>query len=447
MAKKENSLSRRDFLGSALIMAVGAASAPLVKPLTSSPSGQIRKLRLALVGTGIRGSSLWGKTLLTEYGDAVEMVGLGDINSKRLAYAKSYMGAICPTFTDFDRMIKDTKPDAVIITTTDCYHAKYICRAMELGCDAITEKPMAIDEQMIQQILDMEKRTGKTLLVTFNYRYGPDAVKIKEVLESGEIGEVVSVDFHYYLNVDHGASYFRRWHAFKQYSGSLLVHKATHHFDLMNWWLDAEPIEVSAYGDLRVYGFNGPFRGERCMTCPHKTNCPFFWDITKDDHLMNLYVRAESEDGYIRDACVFREKINIWDTMTVQVLYHNDVAMSYSLNAFLPYEGWTVAFNGTKGRLDVRVYHAQPWQVENLAEFRITQNFRDSRSFAIKSGGESHWGADKAMQDHIFKKRLDDPLKQRAGSRDGALAALVGIAARRSIEQRRPFKIEELVKI
>ena len=300
---------------------------------------------------------------------------------------------------------------------------------------------------MVQKIIDTERQTGRKLTVTFNYRYGPDAMKIKEILMGREIGEITSVDFHWYLDVYHGASYFRRWHGFKQCSGSLLVHKASHHFDLMNWWLDAEPVEVNAYGELRRYGYNGAVRGERCMNCPHKASCEFFWDITKDEHAMNLYVKAESADGYIRDSCVFRSKINIWDTMSVQVRYHNRVPMSYSLNAFMPYEGFAVGFNGTQGRLDVRAYHAQPWKVDSLADFRITQSFKNSRTFALTSGEGSHWGADQVMQDQIFRDPKPDPLGRRAGSREGALSALIGIAARHSIEQGRPVKIDELVKI
>jgi predicted dehydrogenase len=300
---------------------------------------------------------------------------------------------------------------------------------------------------MAQEILDTQRRTGRNLIVTFNYRYGPEAVKIKEILLLKEIGDITSVDFNYYLNVYHGASYFRRWHAFKQFSGSLLVHKATHHYDLMNWWLSAEPVEVNAYGELRKYGYNGPFREKRCMNCAHQRKCKFYWDITKDIHLMSLYVNAEDEDGYIRDSCVFRNKINIWDTMNVQVKYHNKVSMSYSLNAFMPYEGYFVGFNGTEGRLDVRVYHNQPWKTDSLAEFRITQNFKKSRTFRVKSGGSSHWGADGIMQDRIFRGSESDPLGQAASLRDGILSILIGIAARRSIEQGRPFKIEELIKI
>jgi predicted dehydrogenase len=445
MTSHDSTWSRRKFLSASATAALGAASLPLWDPSRAHAQG--RKQRVALVGTGIRGSSTWGKNLIRSYGDVLEMVGLCDHNPLRLAYAKQYMGASCPTYTDFTRMVQETRPDTVIVTTTDCFHAKYICLAMRLGCDVITEKPMATDEAMCQDILDTERRTGKTVTVTFNYRYSPEAVKIKEILMSREIGEITSVDFNYYLDVFHGASYFRRWHGFKQFSGSLLVHKATHHFDLMNWWLSAEPLTVNAQGELRKYGHNGAIRSRRCMDCPHSSGCDFYWDIRPNQHLMNLYVKAESADGYLRDACVFRKKINIWDTMNVQVQYHNRVTMSYSLNAFMPYEGYFVGFNGTEGRLDARIYHQTPWEITSLADFRVTRNFKSSRTFNIQAGGGGHWGADGVMQDQIFRDVPPDPLARRAGSRQGALSILIGIAARRSIEQERPFKIDELVKI
>jgi len=446
MAKEQPRKSRREFISAA----AGAALSTAAVPLMSSASAQAEfagKLKVALVGTGIRGSGLWGKTLHENYGDVIEFVGLCDINSRRMEFAREYMGVTCSTFTDFDTMIKKTGPDAVIVTTVDCFHAKYICRAMELGCDVITEKPLATDEKMCQDIIDTEKRTGKHIRVTFNYRYGPCAERVKEILMSGEIGHVTSVDFSYFLDTDHGASYYRRWHAFKQNSGSLLVHKSTHHFDLLNWWLNAEPVEVNAHGKLRHYGWNSSFRGERCMNCKHKSTCPYYWDITKNEFLMNLYVRPESEDGYIRDACLFRETINIWDTMAAQVRYHNDVLLNYSLNSCMPYEGYAAGFNGTKGRLDVREYHNQPWEVDRLGDLRITSNFGNTRIFTIRGGGEGHWGGDTKMQDMIFRGPMPDPLGQTAGTRAGALSIMIGVAARRSIEQQRPFMIEELVKI
>jgi predicted dehydrogenase len=442
------SKSRRAFLGAAagaaMAAAAGAAPAQKREKQAEKPAGG--KKRYALVGTGIRGSTLWGKTLVENYGDILEFVGLCDINPKRVEFVKSYLGVSCPTFTDFDAMVAQTKPELVMVTTMDCFHAKYICRALELGCNVMTEKPLAVDEKQCQEIRDTERRIGRNVRVTFNYRYSPDAERIKTILASGEIGEITSADFHWYLDTSHGASYFRRWHAFKQNSGSLLVHKATHHFDILNWFLDADPIEINAYGDLRYYGFNGPYRAKSCRECTHKTECPYFWDITKDEFSMNLYVRAESEDGYIRDSCLWRENINIWDNMAVQMRYSNDALVSYSLVAGMPYEGYAIGFNGTKGRLDARIYHAQPWQVDRLADIRLTRKFKGTLETTIGQGGDGHWGADDKMQDMIFQN-APDPLGQSAGTRAGAMSILIGIAARHSIEQNRKITIDELVKI
>jgi predicted dehydrogenase len=451
MDKPSSHLGRREFLAAAATSGVGLALEPAAgQEAAAKPKGKSGRLRVVLVGTGGRGSTAWGKNLQSNYGDVVEFVGLCDINRKRMAVARDYIGVDCPMFMDtqFDEMIRKTSPDRVIVTTVDSFHPKYICRAMELGVDVISEKPMATDEKMVQQVLDTERRTGRKLIIAENYRYSPDAEAIKKIIDSEEIGIITSVDYNVYLNTDHGASYFRRWHGFKQFNGSVLDSEGCHFLDLVQWLLGAEPAEVQAFGALRRYGYNGEYRSERCMNCPHQGKCEFFWDITKDKFAMDFYVKAESEDGYLRDGCVYRRDINVWDTMTLNVRYHTGVMMSFSLNAFMPYEGYRIAFNGTKGRLDARVYHAQPWSVEGMADIRITPLFKASRTQTVgQGGGGGHWGADNKLHKSIFRGPVPDPLHQRVTVREAALECLLPIAARRSIEQQRTVFIEELVKI
>jgi hypothetical protein len=119
---------------------------------------------------------------------------------------------------------------------------------MNAGCDVITEKPMTTDAPQCLQILETCRRTGRRCRVAFNYRYSPPRAQVKDLLMRGEIGDVLSVDFHWLLNTHHGADYFRRWHSQKKISGGLFVHKSTHHFDLVNWWLGAVPVSVAATG-------------------------------------------------------------------------------------------------------------------------------------------------------------------------------------------------------
>ena len=150
-------------------------------------------------------------------------------------------------------MLKELKPDCVIVTCPDAFHDDYIVRALDAGCDCITEKPLTTTPEKAQRILDACKRNNRHVRVLFNYRYSPPRTQIKDLLMSGAIGDVLSVDFHWLLNTSHGADYFRRWHSQKEISGGLMIHKATHHFDLVNWWLGSDPEIVMAYGKKEFY--------------------------------------------------------------------------------------------------------------------------------------------------------------------------------------------------
>lgn len=429
------------------------------------------KKKLAIVGTGLRAIRCWGETVLSNYGDLVEFIGLCDINEGRAMYAKERMQMSCPIFTDFEQMLRTTKPDVVIVATIDSEHHRQIITALEMGVDVITEKPMTTDETKCKEILEVEKRTGKKVIVAFNYRHAPHPAKIKELLMSERIGKITSVDFNWYLDVHHGADYFRRWHAKKEYSGSLLVHKATHHFDVLNWWLDSDPVEVNAYGKLEHYGKNNPYRGPRCMDCEHRHYCRFYWDITKDERMMNLYVANENYDGYIRDNCVFREEIDTWDTMSVQIIYANGVAVNYSLTTYSPYEGWRISFNGMSGKMDSwidipyqsNVFENASQQTKHEMEMKsdkdeqpvgytdiiVADNFKEGfEHIKVPKYSGGHGGGDIRMLNRLFRDHNSiDTFHHVAGTRDGAISLLMGVAAGKSIEEKRPVKLAELTDI
>jgi len=437
------SWSRRQF-----VKAAGAAAAASVFPATPLAAVPAQpKRRYAIVGTGDRATGMWGAQLVERYPDILEFVGLCDINPKRAAVARELVGVACPTFTSFDQMCDQAKPDLVMVTTVDGFHARYIVNALDRGIDVLTEKPMVIDQAQCQEVLDAERRNKRKITVTFNYRYAPKHQLIKETLLSGEIGRIISVDFSWYLDVFHGADYFRRWHRLKASSGSLWVHKATHHFDLINWWLAADPVEVTAHGALSVYGRNGGVRSTHCRACPHKKTCAFHYDMTADARRMKLYASCEDADGYYRDGCVFREDIDIYDAMSALVTYSNGATMTYSVNAFLPIEGYRVAFNGEKGRLEVRDYERQAWKVDAPSEIALITNFGERRMLKVPAIEGGHGGGDDRLRDLIFRKVQVPAHMELPDSRAGATSCLTGIAARTSVEQRRTVRIAELLKL
>ena len=400
-----------------------------------------------MVGTGGRGIYSWGVPVIETYKEHVEFVALCDINPRRVEVSKQIMGIDAKTYEakDFELMIKETKPDIVIVTTTDCFHEKYIIQALELGCDVISEKPLAISAEQCQRIADAENRTGKKVFVGFNVRYMNESIEMKKILLSGELGRIIAIDYQECLNTLHGADYYRRWHGKIKYSGSLLLHKSSHQFDLVNWLLDAEPVDVQAIGKLAYYGHNNSYRARNCRTCSFTKECKFYWDMTQDKTAMTLYGNCEQADGYYRDGCVWDNEIDSYDTQSVQVNYNNGTQMTYSMNTYLPFEGQFIGFSGENGRLEVRLNAKQPWEVQGEKEFRLTKDSKTTRFWTLNSAKGAHGGADGRLRDMIFLPETPDPLGCKAGSRAGIMSSLIGIAARQSIETGQKVKIADLV--
>jgi predicted dehydrogenase len=410
---------------------------------------------------------MFRNAVLEKHRDCCEMVAFCDNNAGRLALAVDQAcekGARVPGYadTDFDRMVAETRPDCVIVTTRDCFHDQYIVRAMELGCDVITEKPMTTDEVKCQRIIDAQKRTGRKCTVTFNYRYSPPRTQVKDLLMSGVIGEVLSVDFHWLLDTHHGADYFRRWHRNHANSGGLMVHKATHHFDLVNWWLSSVPQTVFALGHRRFYTpktadrLGLTQRGERCHGCPEFARCTFKLDMAGNENLKKVYLDNERYDGYVRDQCVFSEKIDIEDSMNVVVGYASGVKMSYSLNAFCSWEGYMVTFNGTKGRLEhtcqEKVYINADGTVPGALKkdgthIRVFPQRQPAYEAELWTGTGGHGGGDDPLLADLFAVCPPaDKYLRAADQRSGAWSILTGVAANKSMASGQAVQAGALVR-
>lgn len=423
------------------------------------------KKRYAQVGVGGR-SSMYTRAILHQYQDTCELVALCDSNPGRLQMRKEYCqkrDVEVETYPPegFDGMIRECGVDVVIVTTMDSTHDEMICRAMELGCDVITEKPMTTDEKKCRRILDVQKRTGRSCRVTFNYRYAPPRTQLKDLLMSGRIGNVVSVDFHWMLSTGHGADYFRRWHRNKVNSGGLMVHKATHHFDLVNWWLSTVPEQVFAVGQRNYYRpetaerYGLSHRAERCKECDEIRKCPFSLEMAKMDNMRNLYLNNEHYDGYFRDRCVFSDSIDIEDTMNVIVNYRSGATMSYSLHAFMPWEGFTISFNGTRGRIEhvcrESVYVNGDGNTPGELQLKgshttVFPHFLPAEPLELWSGSGGHGGGDPVLLNDLFGTNPPaDKYLRAADQRAGAWSIMTGVAANHSLVSGQPVRIADLI--
>jgi predicted dehydrogenase len=226
--------------------------------MTSSSTSAAAR-RYAVVGAGAR-AAMYVDALAGEYADVGRIVALCDTNATRMRFHDERLRAAghpSPTTYGperFAQLLDAERPEVVVVTSPDHTHHRYADAALEAGCEVIVEKPLTTSVEGARAIAQAAATSSGELIVTFNYRYAPRNRVLREVVADGRIGEVTSVHFEWVLDTVHGADYFRRWHRDKEHSGGLLVHKASHHFDLVNWWIDDVPTRVHAAGALRFYG-------------------------------------------------------------------------------------------------------------------------------------------------------------------------------------------------
>jgi predicted dehydrogenase len=459
------------------------ASEAAASPAAAKEQGpQPRRAKIALIGTGGR-SEMYIRAILGTHSDTAELVALSDVNPGRVDYYQKLIGELGGTApvrsfepAQLTAFIRENSIDRVIVTTPDYTHADYIVEALEAGSDVVVEKPLTIDADGCRRITAAVAATGRNVVVTFNYRYSPRNSALKEIIQSGVIGKVTSIDFSWVLDTVHGADYFRRWHREKKNSGGLLIHKASHHFDLVNWWIDDVPERVFASGGLRFYGDkNAAERGlgarpERgtvdSQGADGGTKDPFVLDLRDDEKLRELYYENEHHDGYRRDQDVFTAGITIEDNLALIVDYQGGPTLNYSLNAHSPWEGYRVAVNGTEGRAELEVVEraavvsstdkknvvdpsATPVDEDdavrrNGERLVVQRHWEAAYEVPIINGEGGHGGGDILLLSDLFNGPGEDPLGRPSGYLDGLRSVSVGIAGNRSLESSLPVRIEDL---
>ncbi|ORY27875.1 putative oxidoreductase [Naematelia encephala] len=437
--------------------------------------------RVGIVGTGHRARMY--TTAVSERPDS-QLVALCDLNSERMKHHQKLLKDLGrPAATeyhpdDFEKMLDEQKLDVLVVTTVDATHHLYIVPALKKGIRVLTEKPMTTDVPKCKLILDTVEETKGSLQVLFNYRYNPVHWKVEEVIASGKIGNVKSVHFEWLLDTVHGADYFRRWHRYKDKSGGLMVHKSSHHFDLVNFWINAKPKEVFGMGSLAFYGAeNGAKSGwardyYRARDSEAASDDPFAIHLEDEPGLKALYADAEHVDNYHRDMNVFAKDITIEDDMAVLVKYNTGATMTYHLTAYSPWEGYRVMFNGDKGRLELEVVESE-YRVptkkggaadgvvhgekalpqDGGAKITLQPLWGKAEKVPFQVGVGGHGGGDERMLDQIFGPRPGQVEKDSAVTRlsanqvDGALAMAVGLAANESFKSGKLVKIDDLLGV
>jgi predicted dehydrogenase len=432
------------------------------------------KRRYVVVGTGHR-VQMYLDAMAGDHSDDAQLVGLIEPNPGRLSVHLSRLAeagldvtnVITANPDSLERVLKETEAERVIITSPDFTHADLIVRSLDAGVDVVVEKPLTIDPESTRRIAEAVERSGRQVVVTHNYRYSPRNSGLKKLIKNGSIGTPLSVTFEWVLDTAHGADYFRRWHRDKANSGGLLVHKASHHFDLVNWLLADTPTQVYARGGVKFYGSeNAAARGvpSRPERGTHEgVRSPWELDLRSDPRLKALYLDSESYDGYRRDQDVFGPGVTTEDNLAVIVDYTRGATLSYALNAHAPWEGYRIAVNGDEGRAELEVVEraavltdaagnvlidpsAVPESSSRTGGERLTlqRHWEAAQDVKIEEGTGGHGGGDALLLADVFRGAGDDWLERASDWVDGVRSIAVGMAGNESLRTGLPVKIADL---
>ena len=399
--------------------------------------------KILLIGASVRVSRLVRE--VREKYPEYKFVGVVDSDPAKAADFCTFNQVALPIYsnTEFDRAVSEQHPDLAVITTSDCTHADYIVKCLDLKISCVVEKPLCINAAQCQAIWDAQKRNPEVYAVTMhNSRYHHAVRETLKLVRSGNIGNIRSILYNEKLDHFHGSSYFRRWNRHKDFSGGLQIHKSSHHFDKVNFLLGRKPLWVAANGCQTAYGpkqHHAP--AKNCSNCPEADSCEFFLDFHKNKVYEQLY-NGNDQHQYTPDQCIYDKEADAEDFINIFVMYEGGIPMSYTLSACCAYEGEEIILEGTDGRLEMcrhafrrpesRGGDALTMRKENvLRVFRFAQAEVENFDADDDVKDADHGGCDELIYRDLFANGNSEML---ATLEDGIYAVLIGAAANISMQ-------------
>lgn len=363
------------------------------------------QLRIGMIGVTGRGG-LW-RHWHDPQGRSV-VVGGADIDAQKLARFSAQHGDSPFVTQDYRELLDRSDVDAIAVTSPDFCHEEHAVAALEAGKDVFCEKPLAITIEGCDRILRAWKASGHRLMVGFNMRYMAIFRTMKEIVDSGAIGEVKAVWVRHF--VGRGSDfYYHDWHAARRNTTSLLLQKGSHDIDMIHWITGRYTTRTAAFGSLDFFGGDMP-DDLTCPACDLKDTC------------------TEYMSGP-RVQCAFRREVDVEDNQVMIMELEGGIKASYLQCHFTPDYHRNYTFIGTEGRLE----NSEPDMVV-WVKTRRSNTYRElaDRTYHIKPAAGGHGGADPVICRDFVDVCLDG-VEPVATPQAGRMSVAAGVQAAHSL--------------
>ena len=366
-------------------------------PLYVKPA---RAITVITLGAGNRGN-VYGNFALS-YPEEMDIIGVAEPNVVRNErYTKKHAIPDANRFDTWERVFEKPKfADAVLITTPDNLHYGPCMAALKAGYDVLLEKPISPSEKECRDILALAKKTGRIVAVCHVLRYAPYFVKLREIMHSGVLGEIISLQHMEpieHIHMSH--SYVRgNWHD-RNATTPIILAKSCHDLDIMRWLIGKPCKQIVAMGNLKWFRKENAPAGStpRCMDgCAAEATCPYsamkiYYRERGWLYVFDLPEEKEKQGDFILEKlrttnygrCVYHMDNNQEDHYISSMEFEGGITANFSMEAFTSYAGRRTRVMGSMGDI-----------VGDMDTFTVT-DFRTNKSTVYdNSTGDGHGGGD-----------------------------------------------------
>ena len=410
-------------------------------------------ITISILGMGARGAEAYGRYIYL-LKDKFKIVSICDPNEYRLKkYADAFKIPAEECFADEGSFFEKKRSDILLIATMDRLHVRQAVKALDLGYDLVLEKPISDDPEELRMLTAKAQEKGAMVMVCHVLRYHVMIRKLKELLDGGAIGRLITMDQTENVGFWHQAHSFVRgnWRN-REETTPMIMAKCCHDLDLIQDFVGSRCQFVSSMGSLSYFKSENKPDGsaDRCIDCKYRDTCKFSaytiyltnWKLggQKDEIPYTLItdvlplteeaiVASLRESKYGR--CVFACDNNVVDNQTVIMQFENGITATLKMEGFTYRGGRDFRFFGTEGEIEVReeddtlvlrryLEKPQVWKISQLVD-----------EFGGQGNG-NHGGSDQRMIDNLYAIYTTDKLNAASSIERSVESHYMALAAEKS---------------
>ena len=236
---------------------------------------------IGIIGCGSRLQGL--VNLIPGIGEEIQITALCDPNPASIEATKKQLAPGAKVYEDYHQLVKDPELDWVFVGSWNCYHRQQVEAAFESGKHVFCEKPLATTLEDCLAMRDAQHKSGCRFVIGFTLRYSPHYRKLKELIESGAVGRIVSMEFNEVLHFDHGGYIHGDWRRLQKNAGSHMLEKCCHDIDLAHWIVGSIPRKVASFGGLDFFKPENIHHVERVGPAPTGREAFSAWPYPRED--------------------------------------------------------------------------------------------------------------------------------------------------------------------